>query len=213
MAEQIKRVNFPTEWAGSWSTGLLYLMPQQTLYVYVSALSFVAVAEAEGYVPPKLYINSYYLERADRDYWLYANGGTFYEGSTIKATLRFYHNRDTEKDSASGVYGYDDYKSRTAPILRVGLTNQGVNDNTFLHVQMTVYYGGAGMLTDNEYNSRIRGKKIVSNGTLDNTSDGFIYFTKYNTDDAGAIAKFNPENTRGKVITKDMANHLIPKWY
>ena len=210
MAElQIKRANFPTEWAGSWSSGSLYLNPTQQMNVYVSALSFVVVVEAEGYVPPKLHLAPYYYRSNS---WMLGHDATFYNGSTIYATLKCFHNRDTEKDSESGVYAYDDPTGRCAPLFRVTLTNQGTEKNTFLHVNMTVYYGGAGMLTDSEYDFCAKGRKIISNGTLDNTSNGFIYFTKYNTDDAGAIAKFNPENTRETVITEDMANHLMPKW-
>ena len=222
MAEQIKRANFPTAWAGSWTSEVLRLNQGQSMYCYVSAPSFLAVVKADPLAYPVFSVSTWYYN-PDAESW---EGGGFRLASSYSHTLAddgesglvtycFYHNRDAEMVNATSSkkwkYGGDSPQSRKSSLMRFQVMNTS-SAKQLLSVQTTIFYGGVGLMTDDEYNTYVRGKKICSNGTLIKGADGFVYFCGKLDDLSGAISKFNPENTRGTKITKDYAHHLVPYW-
>ena len=221
MAEKIAYSNFPHDWAGSYITytDWNWSLGGDTSWIYVSASSFVVNVEynqaTTSMYGPRIAVLCWYYNFGSKSWTKVFEKEISYEYSAEAsyANIKFIHNRGAEERSGTACLTDSGDSSKHSLFAFQYINKREYGSIALGTKKITVNYGGVGCMSEGEYNSYASGKKIISNGTVDNSSDGFVYFPGDNSDDAKAIAKFNPENTRGVKITKDNAHHCVPKWY
>ena len=203
----ITKANFSSNWCGTYtdSTSSNSYTPE---WYYVAAESFV------------------FQVKCDYDLWSSAHTivtGYFYNGSgwsqifhknyvngKDNEKLKFYHNRNAE--GTNGTFNYrDSSDSQKAHLFRFRCEKNSGNSAS----NVTVWFGGPGMLTADEYNAYLVGKYIRSNGQLSNASDGFVYYGG-KTDsppDSTAIDRFNPRNSSGTSASASYEHHFMANWF
>jgi hypothetical protein len=113
------------------------------------------------------------------------------------------HNRSAETNHDY----YDNFESGNFHIWRFHWANYYSNDRW----KIKIWGGGPGMMTDTEYNTYIKGRKIISKGQVaSNVFLGSNWTTTYY--DSEAVAHFNPENVRGTKLFAGYEKYMIPKW-
>ena len=217
--EVITKANFSTGWLGTYSdkTTTNSTIPE---WYYVSAFSFVV----HCYINITLLQNPTLIVTCHCYNWETASWEQVFHydrlqvhyptQSSDRRYLKFFHNRDTESDAADYTKNFRDTEtSRKTALFRFRLERNTGSSN--LETGIKIYYGGIGMLTDNEYTKYVKDRPIISNGQLGSDVDNFVWYggrTGTAPDDE-AIAKFNPENTKGTVIKKENEYNCVPKWF
>lgn len=162
------------------------------------------------------------------DYNLFASAhtivtGCFYNGSgwpqifhknyvngKNNESLKFYHNRNAEE--TNGTFNYrDSSDSQKAHLFRFRCEKNSGNSAS----NVTVWFGGPGMLTADEYNAYLVGKNIRFNGQLNNEIDGFVYYgaRQDSPPDSRVIAKFNPGNPSCQKTWASYEHHFMANWF
>lgn len=219
--KSITRANFTSLWTAEYSDSTKTNSNTPEWY-YVSAFSFVTKCYADKHWETTFGANPALIVTCDcydwatkkwsrvfhRDYISYTP-----QNGQIRYQLKFYHNRDAETDDSSYLNYRDTDTSRKTALFRFRLErNTGSEDAaTGIHI----WLGGIGTLTDAEYNTYVKGRPIASNGQMGSAADNFVWYGGRVTEapDAKAIAKFNPENTKGQFIRKEYEYNCVPKWF
>jgi len=208
------RANFSSSWTTTYSDNHSSNYSDSAYWwYYISAASFVVDVSCSyhWWASAHLIVYIAYYNRSTNT-WTDIVWKDYVNGKNSE-NLKFYHNRDTE--AANGTFNYrDDSVSRYCHLFRVGIRKTYGSSQGYI----TVYCGGPGMMTDSEYNTYLKGRKIQSNGNLANDSSGYVWLTGRSTAEsapnATAINMFNPANNRGTVIYDSYASHCLhdPYW-
>ena len=206
----INKANFTNAWAATYndSTKSNSTTPE---WYYVSALSFVVQCYVDYnlFATPKQIVTCHCYDY-DTGIWtqvFHKNCLSYSNGQKLK----FYHNRDAESGGASFVYRDND-ASRKCHLFRFRLERNSGNTNTKSGID--VWCGGAGVLTDSEYENYCKGRPIISNGKLGTSNGNFVWYggRESSSPDSTAISAFNPANNKGSKILAGYEYNCVPKW-
>ena len=171
-----------------------------TGYMYISAPSFMVGMHVSG----ALWSTAELLCRFD--YYDWANN-TWVTGSSLTASARgsgssddkrYYHlwnGSNSDDDSRHNVHYW-----------RVYVHTVNTGNNRSVEADFTV--GGAGCMSEAQYNSHCQNKLMVSAGRL---GGGWLHWTDQQPNDAEALSYFNWASGTGTLITASYADKIIPK--
>lgn len=217
----IKRENFSDVWLTEYddTTRTNSTTPE---WYYVSSFSFVAKcyvnrATNQFVSSPTLIVTcdcyDWTTKTWNRVFYKNCLRSTYaYEHDTPNMQLKFFHNRDTEKDESSYLNMRDSDISRKTALFRFRLERNTGDTNSASGIH--IWIGGIGTLTDEEYTNYVKDRPITSNGQLGSDIDNFVWYggRTGTAPDEEALSKFNPENTKGTVIKKEYEYNCVPKW-
>lgn len=218
--KSITRANFSSSWATEYSdtTKTNSTTPE---WYYVSAFSFVVKCYVNPTIAafatsPTLIVTCDCYDWSSKTWSRVFLINCLRIGSNYAVThaLKFYHNRDAESDSGSSNLVYRDTEtSRKTALFRFRLERNAGQTDTASGIN--IWLGGIGCLTDDEYTKYVKDRPITSNGQLGSAVDNFVWYggRVSSPPDTEAIAKFNPENTKGTVIKKEYEYNCVPKWF
>lgn len=216
--KSITRANFSSSWAGEYSDTTSTSNKGNPEWYYVSAASFVVrcYIEYTGWYSenPTVIVTCDCYDWGSKSWSrVFHLDHLGYNSTTNQPSLKFFHNRNAESDESSHLNYRDTDTSRKTALFRfrVERTSGKTSNESHIHV----WFGGIGQMSDSEYANYAQGRPIISNGQLGSSVDNFVWYGgKASTaPDNEAIAKFNPENTKGTVIKKEYEYNCVPKWF